>query len=74
MSEHDVALVSSFPVIQGVSGGDPGMFNGVGGGGGVGLYQLLAKKLHVYFILSCPTFVPKHGDLERTNSPFSSSL
>ena len=37
MSEHDVALVSSFPVIQGVSGGDPGMFNGVGGGGGEGL-------------------------------------
>ena len=34
MSEHDVALVSSFPVKQGVSGGDPGMFNGVGGGGG----------------------------------------
>ena len=31
MSEHDVALVSSFPVIQGVSAGDPGMFNGVGG-------------------------------------------
>ena len=44
MSEHDVALVSSFPVIQGVSGGDPGMFNGVGGGGGGWLIPIVGQK------------------------------
>ena len=45
MSEHDVALVSSFPVIQGVSGGDPGMFNGVGGGGGGGVVTIFVMWL-----------------------------
>ena len=59
MSEHDVALVSSFPVIQGVSGGDPGMFNGVGGGGGGGwLIPIVGQKTTrlLYFKLSyvCP--------------------
>ena len=67
MSKHDVALVSSFPVIQASQGRiqDFLMGSGGGGGGGVDRYQL-AKKLHVYFILSCPTFAPRHGDLETT--------
>lgn len=64
MSKHDVALVSSFPVIQASQGRIQDFL--MESGGGVDRYQL-AKKLHVYFILSCPTFAPRHGDLETTN-------
>ena len=45
------------------------------GGGGERLADTNWPKNYTFtFFLSCPTFVPKHGNLERTNSPFSSSL